>query len=83
MLDQTVNPLLKQHSGEVNVVDIDDSSENRIAWISMGGGCQGCAGAKYTLNLIISTKIKEFDDSIKEVLDITDHSNKANAFYKE
>lgn len=84
MLDEQVNALLKSHGGSVSVVGIDDSvADARIAWIEMKGGCQGCAGAKYTINMLVTKKITEFDTTITQVLDTTDHSKKDNAYYKE
>jgi Fe/S biogenesis protein NfuA len=84
MLDEQVNSLLKSHGGSVIIVGIDDSvPDARIAWIEMKGGCQGCSGAKYTINMLVSNKIKEFDSTIVEILDTTDHSDKTKAYYKE
>ena len=85
-LDETVNTLLGQHRGRVDVIEIEshpDHDSLRAAHIKMSGGCQGCAGAKATLNSIISTEIKSFDKSISLIIDATDHLNKTNAFFKE
>jgi Fe/S biogenesis protein NfuA len=83
MLDETVNVLLKQHNGRADIVSFDESKKAKAALITMSGGCQGCAGAKYTLNLLVSNKIKEFDPTILEVVDVTDHTDKSSAYYKE
>lgn len=97
-LDSTVNTLLGQHRGAVQIVGIDEQPkadptsnipENglklhvKCAYVKMVGGCRGCAGAKYTLNMIVTNHIKTFDPSIDHVVDITDHTDKSNAFYKE
>jgi Fe/S biogenesis protein NfuA len=80
MLDETVNVLLANHNGKAEIVTID---LNRVAGVVMSGGCQGCAGAKYTLNLIVSNKIKEYDPTIILVVDVTDHTDKTSAYYKD
>ena len=88
MLDENVNTLLGQHRGRVEIVNIDrevkaDSLHVHIAYVKMIGGCQGCAGAKYTLNTIVTNHIKNFDPTIDHVVDITDHTDRSKAFYKE
>ena len=88
MLDHDVNPMLGKHGGRVDVSSIDRSATNQtgahiaIAYVRMSGGCHGCAGIKYTLNMMISHKITEFDPTIDHIVDITDHSDKSNAYYK-
>ena len=55
-LDATVNTLLGQHRGKVEITDLQnhDASEeggtSRVAYVTMVGGCRGCAGAKYALS---------------------------------
>jgi Fe/S biogenesis protein NfuA len=88
MLDESVNTLLGQHRGRVEITDIDREPKDmsihvHIAYVKMIGGCRGCAGAKYTLNMLITNHIKAFDNTIDHVVDITDHSDKSDAFYKE
>lgn len=81
MLDETVNTLLGQHRGRVDVVDIEP--DNKALTVKMSGGCRGCAGAKATLSSIVSNYVKQFDPSIQNVIDVTDHTDKTNAFFKE
>lgn len=85
MLDSSVNKLLGQHRGRVDIVKIerDNATVPHVAYVKMTGGCRGCAGAKYTLNLIVANHIKEFDPTINKVVDVTDHSDNSEAFYKE
>jgi Fe-S cluster biogenesis protein NfuA len=49
----------------------------------MSGGCRGCAGAKYTLKMLVQQHIKSFDPTIDHIVDITDHADKKDAYYKE
>ncbi len=88
-LDSTVNSLLGQHRGRVEVSDVQnhDASEegeaHRAVYIMMIGGCQGCAGAKATIKTLITNEVKRFDPTVDKIRDITDHTNKTNAFFKE
>jgi len=88
MLDENVNKLLGTHGGRVEVVRLDRDPKDmqfhvHDVYVKMVGGCRGCAGAKYTLNLVVANHIKDFDPSIDNVIDTTDHSDKSQAFYKE
>lgn len=88
MLDETVNTLLGTHGGRMEIVSIDREPKDmalhvHIAYVKMLGGCRGCAGAKYTLNMIANNHIKNFDPTIDHVVDITDHTDKSEAYYKE
>ena len=88
MLDETVNTLLGQHRGRAEIVRVDREPRDldihiHTAFVKMSGGCRGCAGAKYTLNLFVANHIKNFDPTIDHVEDVTDHSDKTEAFYKE
>lgn len=88
MLDESVNTLLGQHRGRVEIVTLDREPKDmelhvHTAYVKMIGGCRGCAGAKYTLNMLITNHIKAFDPTIDQVVDVTDHTDKSDAFYKE
>jgi Fe/S biogenesis protein NfuA len=85
MLDEQVNPLLKNHNGKVEILHLIDAygGAGRQAQVVMSGGCQGCSGAKYTLSMFVAGKIKEFDPTVGDVLDISDHSDKSKAYFKE
>lgn len=89
-LDATVNTLLGQHRGRVEVLTVSEQNpiikdgveiKANIVAVVMRGGCQGCAGAKATLKTIITNAIKEFDPSVEYVIDATDHNDKTNAFF--
>ena len=78
-LDERVNALLAQHGGRVEITGI----EKDLAYVKLSGGCQGCAGAKYTLKLIVENHIKYVEPAIKTVIDITDHDAGENPYYKK
>lgn len=82
-LDETVNTLLGQHRGRIDVVEIKEVDGKRVACTTMSGGCRGCAGAKATMRSIVTNHIQSLDPSISSVEDVTDHTDKTNAFFKE
>ncbi|MCA9542205.1 MAG: NifU family protein, partial [Myxococcales bacterium] len=45
LLDERINPMVGQHGGRIDLIDY----VNRVAYISMSGGCQGCSSSKATL----------------------------------
>lgn len=81
-LDETVNTLLGQHRGRIDLVKVERELVG-VAFVKMSGGCQGCAGARATLKTIVTNHIKTFDPTIVTIVDVTDHTDKTNAFFKE
>lgn len=79
LLDAHVNPALASHGGFTELVKVDDTR----VFISMGGGCQGCAISAMTLRDGIEKAIKERIPEVTEVVDTTDHDAGENPFYAE
>ncbi len=77
LLDQQVNPAIAVHGGFTELVKVEDDQ----AFITMGGGCQGCAMSAMTLRQGIETAILTAIPEITEVVDITDHGSGENPFY--
>jgi Fe/S biogenesis protein NfuA len=77
LLDQQVNPAIAAHGGFASVVKV----EGETAYITMGGGCQGCAMSAMTLREGIETAILSALPEITEVVDTTDHSVGENPYY--
>jgi len=77
LLDQQVNPAIAAHGGYAGLVKVEDSK----AYITMGGGCQGCAMSALTLREGIESAILAAIPEITEVVDTTDHSSGENPFY--
>ena len=50
-------------------------------YLTMGGGCQGCAMSRMTLTQGIRAAIKEAMPEVNEVVDVTDHAQGENPFY--
>jgi Fe-S cluster biogenesis protein NfuA len=55
--------------------------EDDVAYVEMGGGCQGCGLAAMTLRQGIETAIKQNVPEITEVQDVTNHAAGENPFY--
>ena len=77
-LQTEINPGLASHGGQVTLVDV---VEEGIAVLQFGGGCQGCGQADFTLKEGIEKTLLERIPELKGVRDVTDHSNRDNAYY--
>jgi Fe/S biogenesis protein NfuA len=77
LLEQRINPALAAHGGYAELMGVDGDK----AFVTMGGGCQGCAISAMTLREGIERSIKEAVPEITEVVDTTDHSAGENPFY--
>lgn len=78
VLEEQVNPSIASHGGFATLVGVVDGT----VYLTMGGGCQGCAMSKATLANGIETAIKKAVPEIVHVIDVTDHAVGANPFYK-
>jgi len=58
-----------------------DIVEHGIAGLQSGGGCQGCGMVDTTLKDGVEKTLMERIPELKGVRDITDHSNRENAYY--
>ncbi len=77
VLDQAVNPALASHGGYATLVNIEES----VVYVTMGGGCQGCAASAMTLRDGIKSMLMNALPEITDVLDATDHAAGENPFY--
>jgi Fe/S biogenesis protein NfuA len=78
-LEQSINPSLAAHGGFATLIGVDDASGN--VYLTMGGGCQGCAMSRATLTHGIQAAIKEAIPEVADVIDATDHTAGENPFY--
>ncbi len=78
LLDQSVNPSLASHGGYVSLVGVEDTT----VYLSMGGGCQGCALSQATMVDGVASAIREAIPEVTEVLDVTDHTAGTDPFYQ-
>ena len=77
-LQTEINPGLANHGGQVTLVDV---VEEGIAVLRFGGGCQGCGQVDLTLKDGVEKTLMSRIPELKGVRDITDHSNRENAYY--
>ena len=77
LFDEQIRPALSAHGGSVEIVDID----NDKLFLKLSGGCQGCAASMATLKDGIERLVRENFPDIKEVVDLTDHSEGTNPYF--
>lgn len=77
VLDQHINPGVAGHGGSVKLERLEDDT----IYISMGGGCQGCASSQLTLKMGVERMMKEHVPEIKQIVDVTDHASGENPYY--
>jgi Fe/S biogenesis protein NfuA len=78
-LASEINPGLASHGGEVGLVEITDDN---VAVLRFGGGCQGCSAVSLTLKQGVEKTLCERIPELQGVRDVTDHSYKENAYYQ-
>ena len=78
VIEKDINPGIASHGGVAQLRGLKDN----VAYVELGGGCQGCAQSIATLKMGIETRIKEIVPAIVDVIDITDHSSGDNPYYK-
>jgi Fe/S biogenesis protein NfuA len=77
LLEQAVNPMLAAHGGFATLTGVEDTK----VFLSMGGGCQGCAVSAMTLRQGIEAQIRAAIPEVTEIVDVTDHDAGANPYY--
>lgn len=77
LLAEAINPSLASHGGYTSLVGVEGTK----VFLSMGGGCQGCALSAATLRQGIETAIREAIPEVTEIIDVTDHEAGANPYY--
>jgi Fe/S biogenesis protein NfuA len=55
--------------------------EQKIAYVKLSGGCQGCAMSRMTLSQGIETSLRDAIPVLEGVVDVTDHASGVNPFY--
>lgn len=78
VLYNDINPGLAAHGGEVSLVEVTDEN---VAVLEFGGGCQGCSAVDMTLKHGVEKTLMEKVPGLKGILDVTDHTNRENAYY--
>ena len=78
LLYNEINPALAAHGGEVMLVEV---TEDHFAVLQFGGGCQGCGMVDATLKGGVEKTLLEHLPQLAGVRDITDHSDRSQAYY--
>jgi len=78
VLDDAINPSIAAHGGHAELAGIED----RVAYLRLGGGCQGCGMASVTLSQGIEVAITDAVPEIIEVVDVTDHASGSNPYFE-
>tara|TARA_A100001011_G_scaffold384409_1_gene456989 strand:+ start:353 stop:628 length:276 start_codon:yes stop_codon:yes gene_type:complete len=79
-VDDYINPALAGHDGHLTVEDFDSDG---VLHVRLGGGCQGCAASKQTLQGQVGAYLTEEFPEITGIVDITDHDNAENPYYRK
>ncbi|WP_404474822.1 Fe-S biogenesis protein NfuA [Vreelandella venusta] len=74
-----INPGLAAHGGEIKLVEL---TEDRVAVLAFGGGCQGCAAVDLTLKDGVEKTLMERIPELAGIRDVTDHTDTTNAYYR-
>ena len=78
VIQRRINPAIAQHGGRAML----DRVEDGIAYVRLGGGCQGCGMATVTLDQGIESAILESVPEIRQVVDVPDHTAGENPYYQ-
>jgi len=74
-----INPGLAAHGGEIKLVEL---TEDSVAILAFGGGCQGCAAVDLTLKDGVEKTLMERIPELAGIRDVTDHTDTSNAYYR-
>lgn len=74
-----INPSIASHGGTAELVAVEES----IAYVRLGGACQGCGLAGVTLSQGIESTILAMVPEILQVIDVTDHNAGDHPYYEQ
>jgi len=74
-----INPGLASHGGEVSLEELTDEN---VAVLRFGGGCQGCSAVDITLKNGVEATLLEKVPGLAGIRDVTDHTVTENAYYQ-
>lgn len=78
VLYNEINPGLAAHGGVVSLEEVVEG----VAVLQFGGGCQGCGMVDVTLKEGVERTLMERVPELAGVRDVTDHSDRTNAYYQ-
>jgi Fe/S biogenesis protein NfuA len=77
LLDTAINPAISAHGGFVDLLEVKE----KVVYLAMGGGCQGCGMADVTLRHGIEALLRDEIPDIAEIVDATDHESGVSPYY--
>ncbi|MGR5047864.1 Fe-S biogenesis protein NfuA [Photobacterium damselae] len=79
VIQTQVNPQLAGHGGHISLIEI---TEDSIAVIQFGGGCNGCSMVDVTLKEGIEKELlAQFEGELNAVRDVTEHARGDHSYY--
>ena len=78
VLYNEINPALAAHGGEVSLLEVTDEM---VAVLQFGGGCQGCSAVDITLKNGVEKSLLEQIPRLKGISDSTDHTDTSQAYF--
>ena len=78
LFDQQINPQIASHGGMISLISV----QGRTAYVEFGGGCVGCGMLDVTLKQGVEVAVKDQIPEIDDIVDITDHNQGENPYYK-
>jgi len=77
LLERQINPSVAAHGGHIAA----ESVAGGTVYLRMSGGCQGCAASSATLREGVERMLRAALPDIRDIVDVTDHSEGSNPFY--
>lgn len=77
LLDEEINPALASHGGFVHLLEVREG----VAYVELGGGCQGCGLAQVTIKRGVESRIRQAVPEVREVVDVTDHAGGTHPYF--
>ncbi|WP_372625749.1 Fe-S biogenesis protein NfuA [Arsukibacterium sp.] len=79
VIDAEINPQLANHGGRVSVMELTNDG---VAVLQFGGGCNGCSQVDLTLKEGIEKELlARFSGELNGVRDITEHQRGEHSYY--
>jgi Fe/S biogenesis protein NfuA len=76
-IEMQINPSIASHGGRVSLVDVRD----RVVYLEMHGGCQGCGMAAATLAQGIRQILMETVPEVEDIVDVTNHAAGTDPYF--
>lgn len=79
VIQTQINPQLASHGGRITLIEV---TEDKIAVLQFGGGCNGCSMVDVTLKDGIEKQLlAQFPEELNGVRDVTEHQRGEHSYY--